>query len=553
MTPTASILLASALSLAAAPGAFPPRPGLPAPPSWSDRDGPWPSAGRTVFRIADANAAAAAGLHATGLAGWYWLPDRELEASTPRAAEALRLAEYRARGLVDRLGGLAWPDRALLVGFRPEAPAGERDAASRRAGGRVRRFVHLPDLVLVELDVASGDDVLARVAAVSGLPGVAFAEPDLSVSGRPGSVPTDPLFPASWAHRNTGQDGGLAGFDLRSTVAWDLGSGAPSVPVLVIDTGVQPDHPDLLVLPGRDFTTGATGGVPGGEPTNQYENHGTAVAGCISGRVDNGIGTCGMAPACPSVSARCFVATSASAWQANYSWTAAALDWALASGIRITNNSNRYGGTSAAVEAAYAASRAAGAIHFASAGNSGNTGVTYPASLPSVLAIGAADRTGSRASFSCYGPLLDCMAPGASILCTDRTGSAGYGSGDHATVSGTSFASPLAAGVAALMRSRDPGLSPDALAAVLFATARDMGAPGQDPGTGWGLIDAAAAVAAVVPACPADLDRSAAVDGGDLARLLAGWGAPGAADLDGSGSVGGADLALLLSAWGPCR
>lgn len=520
--------------------------------TWVDRDGPWPSAGQTVFRIENRAAAAAAGIPPCRRAGWYVLPDADVAARSARAIAAASLSSYSAAALVDRLGGLAWPDAALLVGFRPEAKERERETALGLAGGTVERYSALPDLALVRLDVATGAEVLERVAAIAALPGVAFAEPDLAITGRAAIIPNDPSFPSSWAHSNTGQEGGVPGFDMKSTVAWNFGIGTADVRVLVIDSGVQSSHPDLNVTPGRDFTTGAIDGVPGGDPVNQYENHGTAVAGCISGRIDNGLGTCGVAPGCPTVSARCFVGNSSGGWDANYSWTANALNWALANGIRITNNSNWYGATSSAIEAAYATTRQAGAIHFASAGNNGNTAITYPASLPSVLAIGAAQRTGTRATFSCYGPLLDCLTPGASILTTDRTGTAGFSTTDYATVSGTSFASPFAAGIAALLRSRRPDLPADQLGSILFSTARDMGLSGYDTGTGWGFLDAAAAVAAISGPCLGDLDGDHQVGANDLTMLLSNWGSGGNTDLDGNGSTDAGDLTTILSAWGPC-
>jgi subtilisin family serine protease len=526
-------------------------PSLPPPAAWADRDGPWPSAGKTVFRIEDAAAATAAGLPSTRRPGWFVLDDADVAAGTARAKAAASLARYTTPAFFDRLGGLAWPDAAILVGLRKTATEADRAAALALVGGTAERYAALPDLALVRLDVASGREVLARTAAIASHPAVAFAEPDLAITGRHSLVPTDPLFPESWGHRNTGQAGGIVGFDMGSTVAWDRGTGDAAIKVLVIDTGVESSHPDLNVAPGRDFTTGAVNGVPGGDPANQYESHGTAVAGCISGRIDNGLGTCGIAPSCPTVSARCFVGLSGGSWDANYSWTANALNWALANGVLVTNNSNWYGGTSAAVEAAYAATREAGTIHFASAGNTGNTAVTYPASLAPVIAVGAAQRTGTRASFSCYGPMLDCLAPGSAITTTDRTGSIGYTTGDFASVSGTSFASPLAAGLAALMRSGNPGLTPDEITSVLFSTARDMGLAGFDTGTGWGLLDAAAAVAAVTSGCPADLDGDGVIGPSDLTILLGAWGVP-AGDIDGNGDTGPSDLTLLLSSWGPC-
>jgi subtilisin family serine protease len=169
-----------------------------------------------------------------------------------------------------------------------------------------------------------------------------------------------------------------------------------------------------------------------------------------------------------------------------------------------------------------------------------------------VLSIGAAQRNGTRATFSCFGPLLDCLAPGSSIVTTDRTGTAGYHATDFTTINGTSFASPLAAGVAALMRSRDPALTPDEITEILFTTARDMGIAGYDTSTGWGLLDAFAAVAAVGAACSSDLDGDGTVGPGDLAILLGSWGFGGSGDIDGSGTTDPADLAVILAAWGDC-
>lgn len=520
----------------------------------TDLEGMLPAAERVVFKIDDRAAAAVAGLPATNRDGWYSLSIAEVAAVTDRACIATSLAKYWAPAFIDRLGGLAWPDQAVLIGFSADATEAMRRSAIGASGGRAHHYSSLRDLVLVRLDVSSGLEVLQRVDAICKLPGVAFAEADLSITGRSSLTPTDPFFSSSWAHLNTGQFGGLVGFDLRSTEAWDLGTGSPEVAVLIIDTGVEFAHPDLNMLPGRDFTTSALDGVPGGDPTNEFENHGTPVAGCVSSRMDNGLGTCGMAPSCPSVSARCFVGTTSDgAWTANYSWTANALNWAVANNVLITNNSNYYGSSSAAVALAYASSRESGAIHMASAGNSGDTEISYPASLPSVFAVGAAHRSGVRASFSCYGPLLDHLVPGASIVAADRTGASGYSLTDYVSVSGTSFASPLAAGIAALMRSRNPKLTPDEITSTFIATARDLGPAGFDFDTGWGLLDAAAAVAAVPGICQGDLDGDGQVTGLDLGILLVDWAAGTlAADLNDDGLVDGTDLAILLPLWGPC-
>lgn len=129
-------------------------------------------------------------------------------------------------------------------------------------------------------------------------------------------------------------------------------------------------------------------------------------------------------------------------------------------------------------------------VHFAASGNSGSSPVNYPARYASVIAVGAANRNGSRASFSTYGSGLEFLAPGEQIVTADRSGSSGYVGGDYATVEGTSFASPYAAGVAALLLSREPNLTPDQVLERMRQSCRDMHTTGYDTVTGWGLLNA---------------------------------------------------------------
>ena len=86
------------------------------------------------------------------------------------------------------------------------------------------------------------------------------------------------------------------------------------------------------------------------------------------------------------------------------------------------------------------------------------------------------------------------MAPGVAIYSADRTGTEGYVAGDYVTVSGTSFASPYAAGVAALLLSVNPSLGPLTLESLLRSSARDSGTPGFDNYTGWGHLRAGEAL-----------------------------------------------------------
>jgi subtilisin family serine protease len=229
-----------------------------------------------------------------------------------------------------------------------------------------------------------------------------------------------------------------------------------------------------------------------------------------------------------------------------------AINWAIANGVRVTNNSNDYGTASTAMTNAYTAARNAGIVNFASSGNSGNTTMGYPATASSVNAVGASSRNGQRASFSSYGTKLAFIAPGQSIYTTDRTGTNGYGSGDYTTIDGTSFSSPYAAGVAALILSVNPSLSAAQVESIMQSTCRDIGTVGFDTLTGWGMLNADAAVRAAQPLpCPADLTRDRVVNGTDLGQMLGAWGTA-QADINGDGTTDGSDLGILLGTWGSC-
>ncbi|MCZ6611097.1 MAG: S8 family serine peptidase [Planctomycetota bacterium] len=337
--------------------------------------------------------------------------------------------------------------------------------------------------------------------------------------------------------------------------AWDVTTGDPNIPVLIMDTGVQQNHPDINQIAGEDFT--GQGG--GGGPVNECDNHGTPVAGCVSSIIDNNLGTVGVAPGSRVASARIFISNNScnGSWSAQFSWGVDALAWAEAMGVRVTNNSNYYGGTSSALEDKYDQTRNNGMIHFASAGNNSSSNITYPANLSTVNAIAALDDDGNLAPFSNWGTGLAFSAPGLDIVTTDRTGSDGWVEGDYVCAWGTSFASPYSAGVAALVLSVESSLDAFDVEQVMQESSVDLGAPGYDTIFGWGFVNAHQAILEVPPPCPWDLDDSGDVGVKDMLFLLGTWGpcpkkGDCPADFDGDGSVGVKDLLILLGNWGPC-
>ena len=122
---------------------------------------------------------------------------------------------------------------------------------------------------------------------------------------------------------------------------------------------------------------------------------------------------------------------------------------------------------------------------------------------------------------------------------------------------GSRVASPYAAGVAGLILSVDPTLTPDQVKCIMATSAVDLGDPGYDTRFGWGFVNAENAVAlAQCLLCTGDLNCDGAVSVPDLLALLAAWGPTGGvcqlADFDLDEIVGVPDLLTLLAAWGPC-
>lgn len=388
----------------------------------------------------------------------------------------------------------------VLVRFKPEHGQRAAGALAELAGDfqiKEQNFGGMAGAFRLSGTPKNGFEVLAAANRLAKDPRVKWAEPQMTFSGRGDIEPNDPEMGNLWGLINTGQgifgSWGTNDMDMDADEAWEISRGISSVRVLVIDTGVQQDHPDINQDGGRDFTGGQADGVAGGGPMNACDHHGTAVAGCISARWNNNTGVVGIAPLSRVVSARCMVAntpTCGPGWTADTTWTVNALNWAVNNGIQVSNNSNSYGATSDALDDAYLNAYESGMTHFASTGNSGASSIAYPASADTVNAVGNITNTGARNGSSQWGTGIDFSAPGTSIRTTDRTGSVGYDSTDYAWVNGTSFASPYAAGVAALVKTTHPNWNPINIETAMKSGATDLGSFSYDTTFGWGLVNA---------------------------------------------------------------
>ncbi|MGP1347876.1 MAG: S8 family peptidase [Phycisphaerales bacterium] len=332
-----------------------------------------------------------------------------------------------------------------------------------------------------------GFEVLEAANRLAALDQTVYAEPHMSLPLKKALIPNDPLFGVQWGLRNIGQSGGLANIDIDADLAWDITPGFATTLTAILDDGVEQDHPDIHQVPGIDVTGQATGGGPAGS----CDNHGTAVGGVVSAIFNNGAGVAGAAPGTRIISVKFSNSMppctgSGSFFPASF---ASGLNNAFSQGARVSNNSNSMG-ASGTIDGVYQTTRNSGMVHFASSGNANASSIAYPSSLATVNSVGSVSRTGFRSAFSNYGAGLAFTAPGDDIWTTDRTGGSGYAGGSYTVIDGTSFSSPMAAGVAALVKTVNPALTAAQVEQILQDNAKDRGTAGYDTFYGWGIPDA---------------------------------------------------------------
>ncbi|HYP23337.1 MAG TPA: S8 family serine peptidase, partial [Actinomycetota bacterium] len=321
--------------------------------------------------------------------------------------------------------------------------------------------------VLVE---TNGRPVRQLLSDLEENPLVADAEPNriFTVAG----APNDPLYEHQRPYLETA---GLPD-------AWATTKGTTGTTVAILDTGIDLDHPEFAgrILPGRDFVNNDA------DPTDD-EGHGTMVAGVAAAAADNGIGIAGAAGGVSILPVKVLDRNGqGDTWQISEG-----IKWAVAQGADVLNFSFTGGGSDRFDDAVRDAVRR-NVVIVAAAGNDGEAWPYLPRSYENVLTVAATDHAGTFAWFSNHGPLVELAAPGVDITTTARAPGA---QDAYAVASGTSFSTPLVSGAAALVRSVHPDWTVDQVARRLERTARDAGPPGVDDSYGFGIVDAASALA----------------------------------------------------------
>ena len=376
----------------------------------------------------------------------------------------------------------------LLIRFREGTTVTEAEQFLARQGVRpLRRIPHI--------DVWRVAGTATAVAAIrangAGNELVSWLEPNDPVHAT-SVTPDDPFYLAQQENLRV----------IGAPEAWALTRGSTRPPLAIIDTGIDLDHPDLGTkiwtnpdeITGNGFdddNNGYADDVWGWDFVNDDpvpqddQSHGSHVAGIAAAATDNGVGLAGIAWYTPLMPLKALD----SQGLGSVATVAEAIIYAADNGVHILNLSLGSAEFSQTLADAVAYAQAQGCLLIASTGNDGGT-VEYPAALPGVLAVSATDNRDLPWSFSNRGPEVDLVAPGVDIFSANRQGS-------YYITSGTSMATAHVSGVAALLWALEPGLEATALQEILLDTAHDVWSPGFDSLTGWGRVDAEAAVRAV--------------------------------------------------------
>ncbi|MFT8322552.1 MAG: S8 family serine peptidase [Bacillus sp. (in: firmicutes)] len=287
---------------------------------------------------------------------------------------------------------------------------------------------------------------------------IEFVEPNYQVKSA--YIPKDSAYKKQWYLNK-----------VNSEKAWDTTSGSPKITVAVIDGGMQTDHPEFkgrIVSPYNAVTD---------SKTITADSHGTHVAGIIAAANDNK-GTVGIAPKVQIMPIDIFTKDGADSYDESVG-----IMYAVDHGANIINMSYNSLDYTYVEEYAIDYATEKGVVLVAAAGNEGNTSANYPAAYNSVISVTATDEKDRLTSYSNYGASVDISAPGDAIYSTVPTNS-------YQSMSGTSMAAPVVSGVAALILSKNPLLTPEEVKQLLVSTSKDLGVKGWDERFGYGRIDA---------------------------------------------------------------
>jgi subtilisin family serine protease len=387
-------------------------------------------------------------------------------------------------------GGAVIPTGTMTIQFKPNVAKIKQEELLAEFGLEVVEDLDfLPNGYTVRLTQASPENPLKIAAKLQQRAEIEVAEPDLSFQVSLKYVPTASLYQEQWHLRNRGDRLGLAaGADVKAEEAWEYTRGKREITICIIDDGFDLGHPKFNVsgkiIAPRDFGQNDFDPNPG----FANDNHGTACAG-VALAEDNGVGVVGLAPDCALMPVRMseWLSDNAVVDYFRYaiehgadviscSWSAEAWNFPLSVKMQAIihqaateGRSNRKG-----CVILFAAGNETRPLDGVKDGQISHQGFALH---PDVIAVAASNSFDKGAWYSNYGPEITICAPssgypGRSIVTTDRRGQSGYTSGDYTfSFGGTSSATPLAAGLAALILSANSDLTSSEVREIMMETA----------------------------------------------------------------------------------
>jgi type VII secretion-associated serine protease mycosin len=357
---------------------------------------------------------------------------------------------------------LPYVEGELIVKFKPGV---NPDTVAEVVNGDIAAGTASGSIDVSSIELAPGATVAKELPKLLADSRIEYAEPNYI--GTVFETPSDARYAEQWYVPR-----------IKADQAWNTTTGSPSKVVAVIDTGVDSDHPDLATNLISGFNT-----IDNTTNTEDIYGHGTHVTGIIAATMNNGQGIAGIAASSKIMPLKAM----------NDSGTGSLLDvieaiqWAADHGASIINMSLGFSSYSQAMQDAVNYANSHGVLVVAAAGNNNSSAASYPAALNNVISVVATDQNNAKASFSNYGSTVDISAPGTEILSTVPGGGYEY-------KQGTSMASPVVAGAAALVWAHHPELDTADLTRLLMTTTVDLGAAGRDNTFGYGLVDVNAAM-----------------------------------------------------------